>query len=271
MMHNTLFLVAHFHNMLIPGLLYGMIAGYQYWFPKAFGFRLDERWGRFTFICWVAGFYLAFMPLYVLGAMGMARRTQEVFTPAFLPWLIVAGTGALVLLAALCGLFVQLWVSIRDREANRVFIGDPWAGRSLEWSISSPPPAYNFALRPQVESRDDFTRRKNEGQAVRYPHRYDDIEIPLNSATGPVIGIAGALCGFAMVWHIWWLAIGGFLAIWGAVIARSFVRKVHRTIPARLIARTEQRWLNAVAAAPPAEREEETSHANTGRSQEDRR
>jgi cytochrome o ubiquinol oxidase subunit 1 len=108
-------------------------------------------------------------------------------------------------------------------------------------------------------------------QAVRYPHRYDDIEIPLNSATGPVIGIAGALCGFAMVWHIWWLAIGGFLAIWGAVIARSFVRKVHRTIPARLIARTEQRWLNAVAAAPPAEREEETSHANTGRSQEDRR
>ena len=130
--HNTLFLVAHFHNMLIPGLLYGMLAGYHYWFPKAFGFRLDEKWGRIAFGCWVVGFYLAFMPLYVLGAAGVARRTQELFEPAFRPWLYIAGLGALVLLGALASLFIQLWVSVRQRDANRVTAGDPWDGRGLE-------------------------------------------------------------------------------------------------------------------------------------------
>ncbi|HVB80428.1 MAG TPA: cbb3-type cytochrome c oxidase subunit I, partial [Candidatus Binataceae bacterium] len=125
LVHNTVFLVAHFHNVIIPGVLYGLLAGYHYWFPKAFGFRLNEKWGRIAFGCWVVGFYLAFMPLYVLGAAGMARRTQEVFEPAFRPWLYIAGFGALVLLAALAALFVQLWVSIRERDANRVTAGDP--------------------------------------------------------------------------------------------------------------------------------------------------
>ena len=140
MVHNTLFLVAHFHNMLIPGVLYGMIAGYQYWFPKAFGFRLVEGWGKISVVCWVIGFYLAFMPLYVLGAAGMARRTQEVFEPSFRPWLLVAGVGRLVLFAGLATLFIQLWVSVRHRDANRVPVGDPWDARSLEWSTASPPP-----------------------------------------------------------------------------------------------------------------------------------
>ena len=189
LVHNTLFLVAHFHNMLIPGLLYGMLAGYHYWFPKAFGYRLDERWGRISFGCWVVGFYLAFMPLYVLGAAGVARRTQELFEPALRPWLLVAAFGALVLFSALVSLFVQLWISVRDRDANRVYAGDPWDGRGLEWSVSAPPPEYNFAVIPQIDGRDPFFDGKRRGSIYRPPQRYEDIELPKESATGVVIGI----------------------------------------------------------------------------------
>ncbi|MFC6746240.1 cbb3-type cytochrome c oxidase subunit I [Methylobacterium persicinum] len=139
--HNSVFLVAHFHNVLIPGLLSGMIAGYQYWFPKAFGFRLSEGWGKVSFGCWVVGFYLAFMPLYVLGLGDMARRTQSILDADFQPWLTVAVVGAFILLAALVTLFVQLFVSVRDREQNRVPVGDPWDARGLEWSIPAPPPS----------------------------------------------------------------------------------------------------------------------------------
>ena len=264
LVHNTLFLVAHFHNMLIPGLLYGMLAGYTYWFPKAFGFRLDERWGRIAWGCWVVGFYLAFMPLYVLGASGMARRTQEVFEPSFRPWLYVAGFGALVLLGGLTALFVQLWVSIRHREANRVFAGDPWDGRGLEWATSAPPPEYNFAVIPTVGGRDPFYDGKRRGDAYRPPDHYDAIEVPRESMLGPVIGIAGAVLGFALVWHMWWLAALGAVVILGAVIARSFARDVDRTIPAAVVEAANQRWLAAVCATPSIPREVETTSANRG-------
>jgi cytochrome o ubiquinol oxidase subunit 1 len=264
LVHNTLFLVAHFHNMLIPGLLFGLLAGYHFWFPKAFGFRLNEKWGRIAFGCWVTGFYLAFMPLYVLGAAGMARRTQEVFEPAFRPWLYTAGFGALVLLAALASLFVQLWVSIRERDANRVSAGDPWDGRGLEWSTSAPPPEYNFAIIPDVEGRDPFYDGKHEGIFYAPPERYHDIEVPKNSMIGPLIGIAGAASAFGLVWHIWWLAMVGALAIVAAVIARSFVRDVKRIIPAAEVEQIEARWLNTVAAATAIPRELETTSANQG-------
>jgi cytochrome o ubiquinol oxidase subunit 1 len=264
LVHNTLFLVAHFHNMLIPGLLYGMLAGYHYWFPKAFGFRLNEKWGRISFGCWVIGFYLAFMPLYVLGAAGMARRTQEVFEPAFRPWLYIAGFGALVLLAALAALFVQLWVSIRERDANRVTAGDPWDGRGLEWSISAPPPEYNYAVIPHVHGRDPFYAGKRKGEFYARPAHYHDIEMPKNSMTGPAIGVFGAAAAFGLVWHIWWLAILGVLAIVGTVIARGFARDIHRIIPAAEIAWTDAIWLHAVADATPIPRQLETTPANRG-------
>ena len=148
MMHNTLFLVAHFHNMLIPGTLYGLLAGYMFWFPKAFGFRLNERWGWVSAGCWISGFYLAFFPLYVLGAAGMARRTQAVFDPAFRPWLLLALFGAFLLLTALTTLFVQLYVSIRDRHANMVPVGDPWDARGLEWSVAAPPAGVELRHHP---------------------------------------------------------------------------------------------------------------------------
>ena len=264
LVHNTLFLVAHFHNMLIPGLLYGMLAATHYWFPKAFGFRLNEKWGRISFGCWVIGFYFAFMPLYVLGAAGAARRTQAFYEPAFRPWLYVAGLGAMILLAALTSLFVQLRVSIRERDANRVAAGDPWDARGLEWSIAAPPPEYNYAVIPTVDDRDPFYDDKRKGGAYSRPAGYEAIKLPCNSAIGPVIGIVGAAIAFGLVWHMWWLVVVGLVAIIGAVIARSFARDVDRIVPADEVERIETAWLHTVAAAHPIPREIETTSANQG-------
>ena len=264
LVHNTLFLVAHFHNMLIPGLLYGMLAGYHFWFPKAFGFRLNETWGRVSVGCWVVGFYLAFMPLYVLGAGGMARRTQAVFEPAFRQWLYVALVGALILFAALGALAVQLWVSIRDRDDNRVAVGDPWDGRGLEWSTASPPPEYNFAVIPEVTRGAAFWNLKRDGDPYPPQIVYEDIAVPRNSAVGPVIGVTGAVLAFALVWHIWWLAIVGLVAIVATVIARSFDREVERIVAAAQVEATERRWLETVFAATPTAREIEMTSANQG-------
>ena len=264
LVHNTLFLVAHFHNMLIPGLLYGMLAGYHYWYPKAFGYRLNEKWGRISFGCWVVGFYLAFMPLYMLGASGMARRTSEVFEPSFRPWLYMAGLGALILLAALVSLGIQLRVSISERERNRVFAGDPWDGRGLEWSISAPPPEYNFAVLPRVHRRDPFYDGKRTGDPYAPPSEYRNIKLPKNSGTGPVIGVAGAAAAFGLVWHMWWLAILGVLITIVAVIARSFVRDTHVIIAAETVEQHERDWLRAVEQATAIPREIETSSANQG-------
>jgi cytochrome o ubiquinol oxidase subunit 1 len=259
-----LFLVAHFHNMLIPGLLYGMLAGYHYWFPKAFGFRLNEKWGRISFACWVVGFYIAFMPLYVLGAAGVARRTQGMFDPIFRPWFYLAGVGALILLAALGALFFQLWVSIRERDANGVFAGDPWDGRGLEWSTSAPPPEYNYACIPRVHGRDPFFDAKRRDDPYAPPASYDAIELPKSSMTGPMIGVVGAATAFGLVWHMWWLTIIGVLAIIATVIARSFARHVHQIFPPDEVKRTERRWLRAVAEATPTSREVEMTSVNQG-------
>ena len=262
--HNTLFLVAHFHNVLIPGLLFGMLAGSHYWFPKAFGFRLDEFWGRIAFVNWTVGFLLAFMPLYALGLLGMPRRTVEYFEPQFLPWTIMAAFGVLFILAAGASLAVQLFVSIRRREQNRVFVGDPWDGRTLEWSTSSPPPEYNYAVLPQVHGRDPFLAEKHGGVAYQEPAYYVDIEMPANTATGLVIGLAAAGSAFGTVWHIWWMAVAGMLLVWGAVIARSFVTETTRTITADEVRVTEERWHRAIRQSRAVSRDDELVPANRG-------
>ncbi len=264
MMHNTLFLVAHFHNMLIPGLLYGMLAGYTYWFPKAFGFRLNELWGRVACGCWVLGFYLAFMPLYVLGASGMARRTNEIFNPAFRPWLYVALLGGVVLLTALGSLFVQLWVSIREREANRVFAGDPWDGRGLEWSTSSPPPEYNFAVIPCVGDRDPFYDGKRNGGAYREHAHYAAIEVPKNSILGLALGLSASASCFGLVWHMWWLAAFGLALAISSLILRSFDRRTERAISGEEVMAIEHRWHEALRAATPSPRQIEMTSLNQG-------
>ncbi|MCB8839006.1 cbb3-type cytochrome c oxidase subunit I [Aurantimonas sp. VKM B-3413] len=262
--HNTLFLVAHFHNMLIPGMLYGMIAGYTYWFPKAFGFRLNEVWGRIAFVCWVLGFTLAFFPLYALGALGMPRRTVEYFEGAYLPWTIVALVGAGFVLAAFGSLAIQLFVSIRQRRATEVFVGDPWNGRSLEWMVSAPPPEYNFAVIPTVQGRDAFHGMKQRGEAYLPPEHYKDIEMPKNSVLGPLFAMAGAMIAFGLVWYIWWMVATGLFAMIGSVIGRSFVKDTKKIIPAEEVRREHERWLRAVHRAPVISRDYETSPANRG-------
>ncbi|MDD2737716.1 MAG: cytochrome o ubiquinol oxidase subunit I [Methylomonas lenta] len=221
MMHNSEFLVAHFHNMLIPGALFGYLAGYAYWFPKVFGFRLDEKWGKRAFWNWLIGFYLAFMPLYVLGLMGMPRRMQHYGNPEWHPYLMVAAAGALLILIGIGCLVMQLWISIRNREANRDESGDPWNGHSLEWSTSSPPPVYNFAILPQVQSIDAFWEIKKHNTMLP-SENYEDIDLPRNSMCGPVFGTTSLALGFAMVWHIWWLAGLTGLVLLMTIIVRSF-------------------------------------------------
>jgi cytochrome o ubiquinol oxidase subunit 1 len=217
--HNSLFLVAHFHHVIIPGVLFGAMAGYNYWFPKAFGFKLDERWGAAAFWCWFIGFHLAFMPLYVVGLMGMTRRLQHYDVMAWQPWLLVAEVGAVVILAGILCQVAQLVVSIRNREALRDTTGDPWNGRTLEWATSSPPPAWNFAVQPRVAEIDAFWEKKQRVLAKREPlvprRDYAPIETPRNNPTGVVTAFFAVVTGFALIWHIWWMAGLGLL---GAVV-----------------------------------------------------
>ena len=264
--HNSLFLVAHFHNMLIPGLLFGMIAGVQFWFPKAFGFRLDERWGRIACGLWVAGFYLAFMPLYPLGLMGAMRRTPEWGEAALRPWFALALAGAALMLAGLASLGQQLRVSLRARARLAVPAGDPWDGRSLEWSLPAPPPDYNFAVLPKVTGRDAFWQAKRAGRAYAPPEAgYEDIELPANSPVAPLVGICAALTGFALVWQIWWLAVAGLCAGWAVVALRSFARDTTRVIPAAQVAAMEDARRALLARIAPVGRAGECGPANRGR------
>ena len=233
--HNTVFLVAHFHNVAIPGALFGLLAGYHFWFPKAFGFRLNERLGMVSALCWIFGFMLAFFPLYALGLMGLPRRSVAYTEPSYVPLEIVAFLGAILLTVALVTLVVQLWVSIKHRDENRVFAGDPWDGRSLEWSVSAPPPEYNFAVIPVVTGRDAFTLAKEAGKAYQLPDTYADIEVPKNSAMGPVLGAIGFALAFGLVWHIWWMVILFFVAAVVTMIVHGFARDTTRIVPAQQV------------------------------------
>jgi len=250
-MHNSTFLVAHFHNMLVTGALFGFFAGYMYWFPKAFGFTLDEKWGVRAFWCWLVGFYLAFMPLYALGFMGMPRRIERYSIPEWQPWLVVAALGACVIALGVVCLLVQLWVSIRRRESARDLSGDPWNARTLEWLTSSPPAPYNFAVLPEVRDLDAFLDMKQRGIAYRRPERYVDIHMPKNTAAGVVLGAFAFLLGFAVIWHIWWLAIASFLAAWGVVMARSFNGHTEYLLAASEVQKLEEaRYRKLEKAAP---------------------
>jgi cytochrome o ubiquinol oxidase subunit 1 len=239
LMHNSTFLVAHFHNMIIPGVLFGFLAGYMFWFPKAIGFKLDERLGKWSFWCWTIGFYLAFMPLYILGFMGMPRRMQHYDIPEWQPHLIIAAFGAFVILVGIILMVVQLVVSARDWRNRRDLTGDPWDGYTLEWLTSSPPAPYNFAVLPEIHDREAFLDMKQRGVAYKRPAKYHDILLPKNSSIGLFIGGLAFVLGFAMVWHIFWLAGLCAAAIFAAIVMRTYDDDTEYRIPAKEVEKIE--------------------------------
>jgi cytochrome o ubiquinol oxidase subunit 1 len=237
-LHNSLFLIAHFHNVIIGGVLFGMFAGVTFWFPKAFGFKLDEFWGKVSLYLWVTGFYVAFMPLYVLGLMGVTRRMQHFDDPSLQPWFVVAAIGALIIAAGIGAQVVMFVVSIRRREELRDHTGDPWGGRTLEWATSSPPPDYNFAFTPVVHDSDAWWDMKARGFS-RPMTGYKPIHMPKNTATGAILAALSFICGFAMVWYVWWLAALAFLGIVAVSIIHTFNYDREYYIPADTVSRVE--------------------------------
>jgi len=251
-LHNSLFLIAHFHNVIIGGTLFGAFAGYEFWFPKAFGFRLHSGLGKAAFWCWFIGFYLAFMPLYVLGLEGMTRRMQHYDVAEWHPWLLVAAAGAGVILVGIICQIAQLAVSIRHRQALRDVTGDPWNGRSLEWSTASPPPAFNFAVLPDVQGTDAYWRLKQQArEAGRLPPEpeYEAIEVPRNSFTGFVCAFFATVMGFALIWHIWWMAIAGLVGASATFVVFAWRDRSETLIPADEVARIDRQNRQARADA----------------------
>jgi cytochrome o ubiquinol oxidase subunit I len=242
LLHNSLFLVAHFHNVIIGGVLFGAFAGYTYWFPKAFGFRLHEGLGKAAFWLWLIGFYVAFMPLYAVGFLGMTRRMQHYDVAEWKPWLMIAGLGSVVILAGIVCQVLQLVVSIRDRETLRDLTGDPWDGRSLEWATASPPPVFNFAFLPDVVGEEAYwamKRHVREEGATDEPD-YRPIEMPRNSPTGFVCAFFATVMGFAMIWHIWWMVIAGFIGAFATFVVFAWRDHDEYEIPADEVARLDR-------------------------------
>jgi cytochrome o ubiquinol oxidase subunit 1 len=244
MLHNSLFLVAHFHNVIIGGVIFGAFAGYTYWFPKAFGFTLDERLGKAAFWCWFFGFYGAFVPLYIVGLEGMTRRMQHYDRPEWHPWMLVAVVGALIILLGIALQVVQLTISIRSRDKRREPTGDPWDGRSLEWSTSSPPPVFNFAVLPTVTDDEPYWSVKQQAREQKRlitlePH-YEPIEMPRNSPVGFVTAFFATFTGFALIWHIWWLVVLGLLCAYATFVAFAWRDVAEFEIPAEEVARIDR-------------------------------
>ena len=237
--HNSLFLVAHFHTMIIGGVLFGAFAGFSYWFPKFTGFRLNEFLGKCAFWCWLLGFLLAFVPLYILGLMGATRRLDHYDPSLGWQWLfIVAGLGVLTILLGVGFQLLQIGYSIWDHKKHpEPAEADPWDGRTLEWSASSPPQEYNFAVVPAADTRDAFWTAKQSGaKPIRH---YENIELPKNSPLGLFIAAGAFLIGFGLVWHIWWLAIIGFVGIVTFMLVRFMDEHTERIVSAADIEKTE--------------------------------
>jgi cytochrome o ubiquinol oxidase subunit 1 len=246
-LHNSLFLIAHFHNTIIGGAVFGYMAGFSYWFPKAMGFKLNERLGKVAFWCWQVGFYIAFMPLYVLGFLGMTRRLSHTDNPAWNFWIYLAGVGASIILVGIVLQFVQLYVSFRDREQNRDLTGDPWNGHTLEWSTSSPPQFYNFAKLPVVSDIDAFTDMKEKGEAYQRHQKYSPIHMPKNTVSGMLISMSVTAAGFGAIWHINWLVIVGMLGAFGLFLQRAYTSDVDYHVQPEEIEKIENAHLDNAA------------------------
>ena len=247
-LHNSLFLIAHFHNVIIGGVLFGMFAGINYWWPKAFGFTLNKTWGVRSFWFWVAGFYFAFMPLYLLGFMGVTRRMQHFNDSSLQIWFVIAAFGAVLIACGIACMAMQFFVSIRDRKDNMDLTGDPWNARTLEWATSSPPPDYNFAFTPVVHDSDAWWDMKRSGYQ-RPREGFADIHMPKNTAAGVILAGISVAFGFAMIWHIWWLAAISFVGMLAVAIGHTFNYDRDYFIPASEVVETEEARTRALVAA----------------------
>ncbi|WP_414439931.1 cytochrome o ubiquinol oxidase subunit I [Burkholderia sp. 22PA0106] len=263
-LHNSLFLIAHFHNVIIGGVLFGYLAGFNYWFPKAFGFKLNEKLGKRAFWFWQIGFIVAFTPLYVLGFMGATRRLNHYDNAAWHPWMQIAWVGAVLVLIGIVHQLLQLYVSIRDRNlpGNRDVTGDPWGGHTLEWSTASPPASYNFAIIPTIHELDEVSYRKERGMGFGLDEgqQYEDIHMPSNTSAGFFVGMFALVLGFAGVWHIWWMAIVGFVGIVATAIIYSSQKNEGYYIPAETVRKIESQRTGALTKSPrPAQVELEAN------------
>ncbi|MDH7802503.1 MULTISPECIES: cytochrome o ubiquinol oxidase subunit I [unclassified Rhizobium] len=237
-LHNSLFLIAHFHNTIIGGVVFGVLAGIVYWFPKAFGYRLDPFWGKLSFWFWFIGFYFAFMPLYILGLMGVTRRISQFEDNSLQIWFLIAAFGAFLIALGIASFVIQLIVSFLKRDQLRDTTGDPYHGRTLEWSTSSPPPAYNFAFTPVVHDVDAWADMKKRGYS-RPEEGFIPIHMPKNTGAGVIISAISVVLGFALVWHIWWLAALSMLAVIAVSIAHTFNYNRDYYIPASDVSTVE--------------------------------
>ncbi|MBL8261093.1 MAG: cytochrome o ubiquinol oxidase subunit I [Xanthomonadaceae bacterium] len=238
-LHNSLFLVAHFHNVIIGGVVFGLFAAMTHWFPKAFGFKLDDFWGKVSFWFWLAGYWFAFTPLYVLGLMGVTRRMSHFEDPSLQIWFQIAAFGAVLVAIGIAAFLICIFVSFRRREQLRDLTGDPWDGRTLEWSTSSPPPAYNFAFTPVVHDSDAWWDMKRRG-FQRPTSGFLPVHMPKNTAAGVVLSVLASVCGFALIWYVWWLAAASLVALVAYAIWHSFDYDRDYHIPAEEVAATEQ-------------------------------
>ncbi len=251
-LHNSLFLIAHFHNVIIGGVLFGLFAGINYWFPKAFGFKLDPFWGKLSFWFWQIGFWFAFGPLYVLGLMGVTRRLSQFEDPSLQIWFIITAFGAFLIALGIGSFLVQLFVSFRNREALRDDTGDPWDGRTLEWATSSPPPDYNFAFTPVVHDNDSWYDMKKRGH-VRPLEGFRPIHMPKNTGTGFILSVLSIGLAFGLIWYMWWLVALAFVGIIVVSIAHTFNYKRDFYIPADVVAATEDSRTARLAAQQGAQ------------------
>jgi cytochrome o ubiquinol oxidase subunit 1 len=237
--HNSLFLVAHFHNVIIGGVVFGYFAGFVYWFPKVFGFKLNEFLGKSALFCWLIGFFVAFTPIYILGFMGATRRMYTYTNHDWQLYFIIAGIGTLIILLAVIFQVLQIIVSIIQKvPAGR----DPWNARTLEWSLPSPVPFYNFSHLPNVEQIDDFWYKKQANKVDYYNKPFEDIHMPRNTNIGILAGLISSVWGFALVFHIWWLAIGGFALMLIVLFARSFNYNIDYYVKASEVKKIEEQY-----------------------------
>ncbi len=248
-LHNSLFLVAHFHMMIVGGVLFGFFSGLLYWLPKILGFRLNERLGRYAFWCWIVGFLMAFVPLYILGMMGATRRLDHYQTSTgWHPLFVVAGIGVIIIAAGVAFQILQIIYSLITRHKLKDTTGDPWNGRTLEWSIPSPMPFYNFAILPTVNSRDPWWAKKypKEEPGLQITNKeqpiYQDIVLPKNSSMGMLIAGFAFLFGFGAVWHIIWLVIAGLIGVIVSIIIRSTKEDTDYIIPAKEVERLDKQY-----------------------------